>query len=318
MGLNRESRHEWVMKFRAALILAALTAATPALAEITDFTVLQSEGAARFLIRFDSQPHTAAARVDGDNVTLTLAGVSAGAQTVIPPEDAPVETVSIGPDGTMSLRFKAAPDFAQAQLFENAVLLTVQTARAGTAPEDAGPGEGMVTLNMKPPAGESPGKETDTAPAGLTEPGTGAAARADAASETSPAADTPAPPDDLLSSQLPDVDLSDGAAAMFAARLSPAACAKAEKDVATDPWAVQAVKRLAACRARQGETQQARELYERILTFDPYAAEAVAGLGALAQDRGEHALARRKYEEALGMNPGDGLAALIRQLMAEL
>lgn len=293
------------MKICAALISTFVLAATPALAEITELAAVQSGDTAKVLIRFDSQPQTAAARVNGDTVVLTLAGASAEAQTVTPPAGSPVAAAAIGADGAMTLRLNAVPDAARAELFENAVLLTIRTAAPPVQTASADPDDSMGAPTTEPPAE-------------LTESETGDAPDAEPASEAEAAAESPLSSNERVSDDLPDVNLADGAAAMFAARLSPAACAKAESDVAADPWAVQAVKRLAACRARSGKRQEAQELYERILTFDPYAAEAVAGLGALAQDRGQTALARRKYEEALGMNPGDGLAALIRQLMAEL
>ncbi len=318
MGLNRESRHEWVMKICAALIAAALTAATPALAEITELAAVQSGETAKVLIRFDVQPQTAAARVNGDTVVLSVEGADATAQTVTPPAGSPVTAAAFAADGSMTLRLSQAPSAAQADLFKNAVVLTIETdAAAAQAGEEPEAEDGPLTLTMEPPGSEGADAEPaagDTPPEEVTDSATGN----EPANEPEAATEAPASSGERVSDELPDVNLSDGAAAMFSARLSPAACAKANKDVAADPWAVQAVKRLAACRARQGEAQQAQELYERILTFDPYEAEAVAGLGALAQDRGQSALAREKYEEALGMNPGDGLAALIRQLMAEL
>lgn len=321
---------------KRAALLACLIAFAPAIAaaDITEVTAARDGDTARVLISFDGQPTLATASRAGGAVRLTTRGASAAPGEIAPPAGSPVTGITISPGPDFEIRFDGAAGDANAQLYENAVLLTVTLSggeavaeAAGTADSGTPDGEeaersGPVRLTMDPiPNPEDRNAAMAAREAG--EAGEDAAAEAEtdeapAEGETQTAAAEAAPQAPEQAGSRGGDTPSGEAISFFAARLDPAACQRAEQESAADSWNMQAVMRLAACRARAGETAEARELYNRILTFDPYSAEAVAGLGAIAQDAGNAGEARQRYEQALGMSPGDGLAALIRQMMARL
>ena len=320
---------------KRAAFLVCLIALVPAVAaaDITEVTAARDGDTARVLISFDGQPTLATASRTGGAVRLTTRGASAAPGEIAPPAGSPVTGITISPGPDFEIRFDGAAGDANAQLYENAVLLTVTLSggeavaeAAGTADSgspDGGEAErsGPVRLTMDPiPNPEDRNSAMAALEAG--EAGEDAAAEAETdespdGGETQTTAEAAPQAPEQAGSRGGDTP-SGEAISFFAARLDPAACQRAEQESAADSWNMQAVMRLAACRARAGETAEARELYNRILTFDPYSAEAVAGLGAIAQDAGNAGEARQRYEQALGMSPGDGLAALIRQMMARL
>jgi len=100
--------------------------------------------------------------------------------------------------------------------------------------------------------------------------------------------------------------------------LSAQSCAAAEKAVQDDPWALDKLSLYGACIAKEGRTDEAKEVFERLLTFDPDMMSAYMGLGAIAQESGNTAEARRNYQQALKLGGSDAQAAQIQSLLGAL
>jgi len=301
---------------RASLLALCLSAAS-AHADLLDAQASVEDGQARILLRFDTQPTLASATLAPEGLRILTRGAALGQAALIPPEESVVARIASDEDGAMTLALRRPVSGARVEIVENALLITAALRGAGTAePQGA-------TLAMDPIPDPDPAQD----PAASTSQGDMDAPAADTQAEAGPAVE-PEPDTPSQSPQSGQTQASDTpgepaqtggeAAALFAARLDEAACQSAAQAVEADPWTIAASLRLAACRAREGEAETAREIYERVLTFDPYNAEAEAGLGALAQDSGDAATARERYEAALDKSPGDGLAALVRRLMASL
>jgi hypothetical protein len=103
-----------------------------------------------------------------------------------------------------------------------------------------------------------------------------------------------------------------------AGSLSQEQCDASEAVVQEDPWALDNLARFGSCLAREGKTKDAREVFERLLTFDPETFAAYVGLGAIAQDAGNAEQARQYYEEALALGGTDREAAQARELLQSL
>src|SRR5690606_32864774 len=114
---------------------------------------------------------------------------------------------------------------------------------------------------------------------------------------------------------LPRSSAPPGAAAeLLAAQLDRVACERAAARVDADPWGMDALYDHGACLARAGQTERARDVFERMSTFDPGSPRALVGLGVLRQDAGDRFGAQQLYDRALANSVEDGLAVLVRML----
>ncbi len=100
--------------------------------------------------------------------------------------------------------------------------------------------------------------------------------------------------------------------------LDKQSCEAAKKAIEDDPWAMDKLSLYAACIAKEGKTDEAKEVFERLLTFDPDMISAYMGLGAIAQERGDTAAAKRHYQQALDLGGSDSEAAQARAMLGTL
>jgi hypothetical protein len=95
-------------------------------------------------------------------------------------------------------------------------------------------------------------------------------------------------------------------------------CEQAQRAIETDPWALDKLSLYGACIAKEGRKGEAKEVFERLLTFDPDMITAYMGLGAIAQQDGDIKTARRHYEQALTLGGTDAQASRIRAALKSL
>ncbi len=112
--------------------------------------------------------------------------------------------------------------------------------------------------------------------------------------------------------------IRDASARHMAKGLDAASCEAAQQAIEDDPWALDKLSVYGACIAKEGRKDEAKEVFERLLTFDPDMISAYMGLGAIAQDSGDITAARKYYQQALKAGGSDAQAAQIRALLGTL
>ncbi|MDQ7019866.1 MAG: tetratricopeptide repeat protein [Robiginitomaculum sp.] len=112
--------------------------------------------------------------------------------------------------------------------------------------------------------------------------------------------------------------IRDASARYMAKGLDAASCEAAQQAIEDDPWALDKLSVYGACIAKEGRKDEAKEVFERLLTFDPEMISAYMGLGAIAQDSGDVKAAKEYYQQALKAGGSDAQAAQIRALLGTL
>lgn len=182
-----------------------------------------------------------------------------------------------------------------------------------TQSEAASRGEGPPSSQASPSAGASASPATSTATPGHQAP----AARRTYNTKKKPLLDS-----DMTAPVNPKLRgtgmIRDASAKHMAQSLDAASCAAAEKAIEDDPWALDKLSVYGACIAKEGHKDEAKEVFERLLTFDPEMISAYMGLGSIAQDSGDITAAKRYYQQALDVGGSDAQAANVRALLGTL
>ncbi|VAV89222.1 hypothetical protein MNBD_ALPHA06-410 [hydrothermal vent metagenome] len=336
------------------VILTALFLANAgvARAELRDMSFSAQAETARILFMFDQQPDAVKAFITEQGMDVDILGLAGEAAQFSASSSTLLEQVrQIPAPGGVRLRLAMSdsPMEVSAEVFENSVLVTAIFARPVDSASD------VLTFVSKPepetkpaiivqspakpptPAPSQPKKpeakpkhhaavskpEPKPKPKHKAAPEHHAVSDADAALEAdkySPSGHDgkPAPKRVPLSKPVVGKGMIRQASLRAAGKLSEAQCKASEEAVSEDPWALDNLAQFGACLAREGKTKNAREVFERLLTFDPETVAAYVGLGAIAQDAGETEQARQYYEQALSLGGTDAQAAHARNMLRAL
>jgi Tetratricopeptide repeat len=338
------------------ILVLSLLGAFPAFAGVRDAELGINGKAALSLVRFDGQPGKASITSGAEGVTVLITGVSARKQTITPPDTHIINAIDINPvkDGVrLVYHFNTAPIGGKVEVFERAILVKamferpLQMQMAGlnfgraarsmsyastTSPK---PHAQSASATHTPDAPTSPANKTpDTNTASLNKavaaPAPGAkvdtkktAANPEHASTEDHHTNDAAPHDTAPKTPKPAEKRGTGMVREASVKIAPPTldektCTQAQKAIENDPWALDKLSLYGACIAKEGRKSEAKEVFERLLTFDPDMITAYMGLGAIAQQDGDIKTARRHYEQALSLGGTDAQANRIRAALRSL
>lgn len=327
--------------FSWILILMAWAIAAPAWAELRDISWSPSGHDGQMLLTFVDQPTNAKVFVHAGWIDVDVLGVKEVAGQVDPAFSSDiVELERIPAPGGARFRIKLeqTPETAKVQVFKNAVLVSaifpgkLRSIRRAPmqsvhVPQQIPKRESQSRKPEPalPPAHQQAAKPVAPKPLHEDKPGPAEKAGHDGQPVHDPVAESEEMQGHDGEAALPALKLPKKGVGMIreastqmARGLSQQQCDKAENKVKADPWALDNLSRYGACLAREGKMKEAKEVFERLITFDPETVSAYLGLGALAQDAGELDKARDYYEEALSLGGSDAEAARVREMLASL
>lgn len=263
--------------------MAAITASTPAHAQLRDALLIEREGGPHLWLAFDAQP--VSTFIEGG--VLYVIGVdSEAARLIIPAVPAPFTALRVEPEGDgvrITLRGVAMD---AADIRAGGVWLTLD-AQGWTAPPSPPPVTAETSL--APPRTSAPEQTAPRASPAMPDP----AGEAPAADATPPPAQTSAP--------------SPATPAGRAAAVNPA-CADVAQALEDAPWDLDLIAAKGACLAQAGEPAEARARFERVLAFDPEHVAAALGLARLKEAAGDLTGAADLYDIAARGARTDGEA----------
>ncbi len=305
------------IRFAVFIMAMALTGVSAARAEVRDITLGINGTTAQSALIFDTAPQDVSLDVDGTHITLLLNGMSARARTISAPDPHLVRAVTIAPViAGLNVRYTLSqpPLEAHANIIGNTVRLNLRFAhdiRAQHAVIGFGPAR---TASAAPH--HAPTKTASAKPAPV-KPHHDQHAAPPAAHNT-----THEPIPKALLAPVKPAPVGKGLVREASLRAAPGlnakACASAQAAISADPWALDKLSVYGACLARDGKRDQAREVFERLLTFDPDTMSAYVGLGAIAQDAGDIKAAREYYQQALELGRTDAQAAKVQAMIQSL
>ncbi|PHS27288.1 MAG: hypothetical protein COA84_04670 [Robiginitomaculum sp.] len=222
------------------------------------------------------------------------------------------------------LHFKPAPSTSSTPVRTTAISAQQQASTTYVAPSATASTFGHAqSPDQKSNQGKTQTAQAEPAPSEYTQNGRGLTTEkaAQGPKETSEHK-VPKHDGDVTEPPEPDVRgtgmIRDAAVTQSSESLSAQTCAAVEKAVQDDPWALDKLSLYGACIAKEGRTGEAKEVFERLLTFDPDMMSAYMGLGAIAQESGNTAEAKRHYQQALKLGGSDAQATQIRSLLGAL
>ena len=314
----------------AHLALAlGLLAPLAAQAAVRDASLGVQGTSALALVRFDAQPQTVQVRAvpdDPGRIEVLVTGVRASAGAIIPPDTHLLRAIEMTEDQAglhLVYRFTRPPQHSAAEIYDHAVLLRTRFAhpvapqRAGLHFEQAAPARRLASRTPSRPL-HKPASPAGKAPA------------ADAATLVQAGHDGDAPARHMHDGDVaPEHETHPAKTgigpvreAAYKKAVAPSIdakrCAAAKKAVEDDPWALDKLSLYGTCLANEGKTREAKEVFERLLTFDPDMASAYAGLGAIAQHNGNIKEARAYYKKAAALGGTDAEAMHARALLDSL
>ncbi len=300
-----------------ALILS-LVCAAPVIAGVRDVNLAIEGNAALSLVRFDGQPREVSVQSSADGVEVTVLGVRAAEARITPPDTHLVNAVDVRPyeDGVRLIyHFNEHPIQGEVEIYAHSVLLRAQFDHSLQAQSASLQFTPSITTKKPAPVHDPAPVTASITPEADDEP----APQHPAYDENAPARDgdvmAPAPvPAPTLGTGL----VRDASTVVTEQHLDAHSCAAAQKAIEDDPWALDKLSLYGACIAKEGKTDEAKEIFERLLTFDPDMITAYMGLGAIAQETGDAAAARRHYQQVLGLGGSDAQAAQVRAILGSL
>ncbi|MBL1430809.1 MAG: tetratricopeptide repeat protein [Robiginitomaculum sp.] len=301
--------------------LVMLSLSNQAFAELRDVVFTAKTDTAQIMFSFDKQPSAVKVFITDDGMDVDILGVDNSAASLSPVSSSLISSLRIIPaPGGLRLRIKLSDPAlsATADVYRGAILVTAvfarnieQKPRVLLAANPVVPiSKTTIVPQQKPKAATTQKKQpTDDKPT---------IADIQPETETNSGSDG----EDQLQRAPISKPLGTGmireASLKVAGNLSQQQCDELEQAISVDPWALDKLARFGSCLAREGKDKEAREVFERLLTFDPETFAAYIGLGAIAQDNGDEKTARKYYEEALSLGGGDQQAAQARHLLGSL
>ncbi len=310
-------------------VLAPLTAQ----ASLRDASLGVQGDSALALVRFDAQPQTVQVRADPADparIEVLVTGVSASAGRIVPPDNHLVRAIDMA-QGEAGLRlvyhFNQAPLQSAATIYDHAVLLRSRFAappkpqHAALHFEQAAPSR-QVASRTPPKASHKahkPAAKGHSGAAVVRDSDALAQAAHDGGTSYQPMHDGDIqPPHQHQPPKSGIGPVREAAYKRHARSLDASSCAAAKKAIEDDPWALDKLSLYGSCLAKEGKTREAKEVFERLLTFDPDMVSAYVGLGAIAQHNGDIKAARDYYQKAEALGGTDAEATQVRALLGSL
>jgi len=311
-------------------------------AELRDVTFAAEQKSAKILFTFDSQPDAVKVILTEQGMDVDVLGVSVSSANISAANPPIIESFrTISAPGGARIRFVLNDRVlsVNAEVYENSILVTARFARRVEPPVDA-LSFAVSSANAAKPAQKARridvsevGQSVDNSPKKTAETKSkphNASKHGHEAKPSKLSSDSVSGEENSYSHdgmrQIKRVPVQKPvgsgmireASLRAAGSLTPRQCDESEQAVKADPWALDNLAKFGACLAVEGKSAEARQVFERLLTFDPETFAAYLGLGAIAQDAGEIATARQYYEEALSLGGTDAQAAQARSLMRSL
>lgn len=298
-----------------------LSLSNQAYGELRDVTFVAKADTAQILFSFDQQPSAVKVFITNDGMDVDILGVDGKAASLRPVSSYLVNSLRIIPaPGGLRLRIKLSDPAlsASADVYRGAILVTaVFTSDIEQKPEVLLVADPVVQISKRLVV---PQQQPEATRPQIMPPTDSKPAVVDIQPET----EMHLSHDGEEQLQRAPVSKPVGtgmireASLKIAGNLSKQQCDELEQAIGVDPWALDKLARFGSCLAREGKDKQAREVFERLLTFDPETFAAYIGLGAIAQDNGDKKTARKYYEEALSLGGADQQAAQARYLLGSL
>ncbi len=295
----------------------SLICTAPVIAGVRDVNLGIDDKFALSLVRFDAQPDEVFVQASADGIEIVIKGVEAKKTRIEPPDTQLVTAIDVRPveNGIRLIyHFNEPPLQSEVKIYAHSVLLRAQFNHALQVQ--------TASLRFAPAATNTTASVTHdktSIVASITP------APKDEQINTHQNYDENAPTRDGDVATSPPVPVRGtglvrdaSATKITPQRLDAKSCAAAELAIEDDPWALDKLSLYGACIAKEGKNDEAKEVFERLLTFDPDMISAYMGLGAIAQESGNAALARRHYQQALGLGGTDAQAAQVRVLLGTL
>lgn len=311
-----------------AMFALLLLVPVSAIAEVRDISFAAQAQTAKVLFSFDRQPSAVKVFITENGLDVDVLGVEARAAILQPASAALFVSVrTIPAPGGLRLRLdlRDIPIAAKADVFQGAILVTATFVGDVQRPRDAvvfaNVGSSLqTTMDGSIPTPITADKiqhkqPIDTLQVEISKPSSPALVQEP---ELERGYDGGVDLDRVPVIKPVGTGMIREASLRVAGDLSQEQCDASEAAVKADPWALDNLARFGSCLSREGKTKEAREVFERLLTFDPETFAAYVGLGAIAQDAGETKTARQYYEEALALGGSDQQAAQARDLLVSL
>lgn len=264
--------------------MAAITASTPAHAQLRDALLIEREGGPHLWLAFDAQP--VSTFIEG--AVLYVIGVdSEAARLIIPAVPAPFTALRVEPEGDGVRITLPGVAIDAAEVRAGGVWLTLD-AQGWAAPPAPPPVTAEISA-APPPRMSAPEQTAPRDGPAMPDP----AGEAPAADATPPPAQTSAP--------------SPATPAARAAAVNPA-CADVALALEDASWDLDLIAAKGACLAQAGEPAEARARFERVLAFEPEHVAAALGLARLKEAAGDLAGAADLYDIAARGARTDGEA----------
>ncbi|MBL4617346.1 MAG: tetratricopeptide repeat protein [Robiginitomaculum sp.] len=302
-------------------ILAMLSLSSQAYGDLRDVSFAAKSDTAQILFSFDQQPSAVKIFITDSGLDVDILGVDGSAASLSPVSSYLVHSLRIIPaPGGLRLRIKLSDPAlsATADVYRGAILVTAVFARDIEQ-------KPRVLLAANPVAQPSktvivPQQKPESVTTQIISPINDKPAIADIQPETEMYLGSDG--EEQLHRAPVSKPVGTGmireASLKIAGNLSKQQCDDFEQAISVDPWALDKLASFGSCLAREGKDKEAREVFERLLTFDPETFAAYIGLGAIAQDNGDKNTARKYYEEALSLGGADQQAAQARYLLNSL
>ncbi len=328
--------------FSFLFLLLFLFLSTAVRAELRDVVFAAEEQTAKLLFSFDQQPDAVKVIMNEQGMDVDVLGVSSEAMTMSAANSSLIHSMrTIPAPGGLRIRLVLSDTVlsANAKVYQNSVLVAASFPNHVAPPKDALSFTGFVkpvakTRNLSHV--EHNKAKTKPVIQAQVKSTTKAANPAKHGNDHTPADSSLERREDLSGDD--QKSGHDGsrkikrapvkkpvgsgmireASLRAAGSLTPRQCEESEQIVKADPWALDNLAKFGSCLAVEGKSAEAREVFERLLTFDPETFAAYVGLGAIAQDSGEIETARQYYEEALSLGGTDAEAAQVRSLLRSL
>lgn len=337
MRLTRESM------FRPILILTGLAASGLALAgapsahaqimapgaAVSDISVSQDGDKVSILVKLSGQPTSATAVASGDNLVLSVDGVSLTALTLAPPSGNLIRQVAADQAGPMASKVTlSGAAFGQTStvIYRNAVLIETRLAEPTLAGASlmaaAPPAPKPVPVAAPAPAPVAPPPKpvpVKTTPPAHAEPAHPEAAKHDpiqpAPARPEPEHPAPVPvkaepaaPISLLPGKTPPPAAPHKAGVYVKlAGLDAAACTDAARKLTEDEWALDALGAQVLCLIDADKDADARKSLDKLAAFSPEDWRVALATAALAERAHDTSTARINYSNARILAPTDAL-----------
>lgn len=327
-----------LLKFRLAAIALLGFGISPAQADIRDASLGIEGNTALSVVRFDGQPGEVRIQKTEQGVVLFVPNVRAKTTRITPPDTHLVQVIEVeGAENGVYLHyhFSALPETVSANVYAHSILLRAAFTHLLKKPK--------ATINfasVAKPAAKKHQSAKQAAPMPAVAPPavshkpahkTDAAAMAEAASMASednmkmaapqhdkPKFDGDAPLPMPAKPVMHGTGMVREASHTAPAKVDAQSCAAAQAIVEEDPWALDKLSLYGACIAKEGKTDEAKEVFERLLTFDPDMVSAYLGLGAISQDSGDTDAAKRYYQKVLSLGGTDAQSMQARNMINSL